>query len=328
MDITKFLLRRFVQAIIVIWGIVTVIFFIRFITPGNPASTLVPPTAGEAVRDQLRQQLGLGQPIYIQYGNYLWDLIHLNFGRSLDNGRPVLNIILGRLPATIELALAATFVAIIFAIPLGVISARRRHEPVDYSATLFSLIGISTPNFWLGLMLIILIGVHVDFIPIGGRTVGVAGVFSSLMSGNFSVLGKWLAELFLPAITLGTYFTALITRLTRSGMLEELGEEYVKASRAKGLPETLLLYKRVLRNTLIPIITVLGLQLGTLIGGAVITEVVFAWPGLGNFLIYSINIRDWPTIQGTILVIGIGFVIINIFVDLTYAYLDPQVMIE
>jgi len=224
--------------------------------------------------------------------------------------------------------LTVAVVAVVLAIPLGVVSARRRREPVDYGATLFSLVGISTPNFWLGVMLIIFVGVHVDVIPTTGRQMGLQTALFALSNGSVSELGQWAAQLVLPAITLGTYFTALITRLTRSGMLEELGQSYVTACRAKGLPETLTLYKHVLRNTLIPIVTVLGLQLGTLIGGAVITETVFAWPGLGRFLITSINNRDWTSIQGTIIVIGVGFVLINIVVDSLYAYLDPRVTAE
>ena len=186
-----------------------------------------------------------------------------------------------------------------------------------------------SPNFWLGVMLIILVGVNVSFFGTNGRPVGFGTAVTTLVTdGSFSQLADWLGAITLPAITLGTYFTALITRLTRSGMLEEINKTYVKACRAKGIPETLTLYKHVLRNTLIPIITVLGLQLGTLIGGAVITESVFAWPGLGRFLILSINNRDWTSIQGTIIVIGAGFVIINIVVDALYAYLDPKAVAD
>ncbi|MEF8808244.1 ABC transporter permease [Natronomonas sp.] len=328
MGLGKFLLKRSLQGILVIWGVVTVVFFLRFLTPGDPTATLLPPDAGPEVRQRLRENLGLDQPLYLQYFDYLTDLAMLDFGTSMSNGRPVSVRILTRLPATIELAVAATVVAIVIAIPLGVISARRRHEPSDYAATTFSLVGISTPNFWLGVMLIIVVAVNVDFIPTNGRPVGFGTALGALTDGSFSELGQWAAALFLPAITLGTYFTALITRLTRSGMLEEINKAYVKACRAKGLPETLTLYKHVLRNTLIPIVTVLGLQLGTLIGGAVITESVFAWPGLGRFLILSINNRDWTSIQGTIIVIGAGFVIINIAVDALYAYLDPRVVSE
>ena len=328
MGLAKFLVKRSFQGVLVIWGVVTVVFFLRHLTPGDPTATLLPPDAGPEVRERLRENLGLDQPLYVQYYDYLTDLAVGDFGRSMAVDREVSGLILTRLPATIELAVAATVVAVAIAVPLGVISARRRHEPVDYGATLFSLVGISTPNFWLGVMLIIFVAVNVDFLPTTGRQVGLRTALTALADGSVRELGRWAAQLFLPAVTLGTYFTALITRLTRSGMLEELGKAYVKACRAKGLPETLTLYKHVLRNTLIPIITVLGLQLGTLIGGAVITETVFAWPGLGRFLIASINNRDWTSIQGTIIVIGAGFVVINIAVDALYAYLDPRVASE
>ncbi|QLD85582.1 ABC transporter permease [Natronomonas halophila] len=329
MGFAKFLAKRCLQGILVIWGVVTVVFFLRFLTPGDPTSALVPPDAGQEVRDRLRENLGLDEPLYVQYYDYLTDLAVGDFGQSMAINREVSSLILARLPATIELAVASTIVAIVIAIPLGVISARRRHEPVDYGATLFSLFGISTPNFWLGVMLIIFVAVHVDFLPTTGRQMALSTAAAALVTeGSVSELGRWAAQLVLPAITLGTYFTALITRLTRSGMLEEINKAYVKACRAKGLPETLTLYKHVLRNTLIPIITVLGLQLGTLIGGAVITESIFAWPGLGRFLITSINNRDWTSIQGTIIVIGAGFVVINIAVDALYAYLDPRVVAD
>ena len=329
MGIGKFLVRRSVQGLFVIWGVVTVVFGLRFLTPGDPAVTLTPPDAGEEVRERFREQFGLGDPVYVQYGNYLSDLLQGDLGVSMRNQREVSTLLIERLPATIELAVAATVVAIVIAIPLGVISARKRHEPVDYGATLFSLVGISTPNFWLGIMLIIFVAVSVDFLPTGGRAVTFSDAWGGLLfEQDVRAVGRWFAQLILPSIALGTYFTALITRLTRSGMLEEIGKEYHTACQAKGLPQTIILYKHVLRNTLIPIITVLGLQLGTLIGGAVITEEVFAWPGLGTLIINAIANRDWTVIQGTIIIIGIGFVIVNIIVDALYASLDPQVNLE
>ncbi len=329
MRLAKFLVKRTVQGLFVVWGVVTVVFFLRFLTPGDPIVALTPPDAGQEVREALAEQLGLGDPLYVQYTDYLWRLMQGDLGQSLQTQRSANAMILDRMPATIELAVAATVVAVVIAIPLGVISARRRHEPADYGATMFSLVGISTPNFWLGIMLIIFVAVSVDFLPTGGRSVTFTAAWGGLFfEGDVSGVGRWFAQLILPSIALGTYFTALITRLTRSGMLEEIGKAYAKACRAKGLPETLIMYKHVLRNTLIPIITVLGLQLGTLIGGAIITEEVFAWPGLGTLLINAIGARDWILIQGSIIVIGVGFVVINIVVDAMYAYLDPRVTAE
>ena len=329
MALGKFLAKRLMQGVLVIWGVVTITFFLRFLTPGDPVSALTPPDAGPEVRERMAENLGLNDPIHIQYFDYLTDLLMLDLGTSMRTGRSAAIMIFARLPATLELAFAATIVSILIAIPLGVISARRRHQKSDYAATLFSLLGISTPNFWLGIMLIILIAVAIGPIPTGGRPVSLADATIALfLEANPRYLGSWLLHIFLPAITLGTYFTALLTRLTRSGMLEELGKTYVDATRAKGLPETLVLYKHVLRNTLIPIITVLGLQLGTLIGGAVITEQVFSWPGIGHFLIQQIAYRDWVLIQGILIVIGVGFVLINIVVDAMYTYLNPKVIAE
>ncbi len=325
MALGRFLLKRVSQGVVVMWGVVTVVFFLRYLTPGDPTTALVPPDAGQEVRDRLREQLGLDQPLYVQYLDYLSDLVTGDFGQSMVTNREVSQLIFNRMPATIELAIAATIVAVLIGIPLGVISARRRQEPADFGATLFSLVGISTPNFWLGIMLILLVAVRLDFIPVGGRQMALGTAVGMLVAeGSIDGLITWFGQIILPAIALGTYFTALITRLTRSGMIEEIGKAYVKACRAKGLPETLVLYKHVLRNTLIPIVTVLGLQLGTLIGGAVITEEIFAWPGLGRFFISSINNRDWTSVQGTIVVIAVGFVLINIAVDALTAYLDPK----
>lgn len=329
MGLAKYLIKRSLQGLFVVWGVITVVFLLRFLTPGDPVTTLMPPDVSRDRREALARELGLDQPLYVQYYDYLGQLIQFDLGESMRTGVSVNDLILQRLGPTIELAIAATIVAVIIAIPLGVISARRRHQPSDYGATIFSLVGISTPNFWLGIMLIIFVAVTVDFIPTGGRSVGLGDVWVGLLEeGDISLIGRWFSQLILPSIALGTYFTALLTRLTRSGMLEELGKPYTKASEAKGLPEVLILYKHVLRNTLIPIITVLGLQVGTLIGGAIITETVFAWPGLGTLLIRSIRQRDWILIQGCIIVIGVGFVIINIIVDALYSHFDPRVGIE
>jgi ABC-type dipeptide/oligopeptide/nickel transport system permease component len=328
MSMGRFLLRRSVQGIFVIWGVVTVVFLLRFVTPGNPITVIAPLDASPQLKHRIAVELGLNKPLYVQYGEYIWNLLHGDMGYSFISGTQASTRIFARLPATIELAIASSIVAIVLSIPLGVISATRRHDPVDYAATTFSLAGISTPNFWLGIMLVLLLAVAGPF-PTSHRGIGFIPALEMLFTqGSVNGLVTWAKHIFLPAITLGTYFTALITRLTRSGMLDELGKTYIRASRAKGLPETLVRYKHALRNTLIPVITVLGLQLGTLIGGAVITESVFAWPGLGTLVITSINARDWPLIQGSLIVIGTGFVLVNIFVDFLYAYINPQVVYE
>ncbi len=329
MALGKFLVKRLLQGVFVVWGVITIMFVLRAVSPGDPANLIVGEAADPDIRDQVREQYGLTDPIYVQYIDYLQGMVVGDFGYSFQSGRQVEAMVIERVPATLELAIAATIIAIVIAVPLGVISASHRNESADYGATLFSLLGISTPNFWLGLMLILLFAVQIGLFPTGRRPVGFSEATMTLVTTGYAgELVTWLRHITLPAITLGTYFTALITRLTRSGMLDELGKPYVTATQAKGIPGVLVRYKHVLRNTMIPIITVLGLQLGTLIGGAVITEIVFSWPGLGDRLIQALNARDWPLMQGIIVFIGIGFVLINIAVDALYASLDPRVTDE
>ncbi|MXV62242.1 ABC transporter permease subunit [Natronorubrum sp. JWXQ-INN-674] len=329
MTMGKFLIRRLLQGIFVIWGVITIMFGLRAVSPGDPATLMLGEGATQELIEHVREQEGLNEPIYVQYFDYLQGMVVGDFGYSWISNREVEAMVIERIPATVELAVAATVVAIVIAIPLGVISATRRNESADYGATLFSLLGISTPNFWLGLMLILILGVWAGIFPTGRRPVGFAeAVMTLVQHGSLYDLGIWLQYITLPALTLGTYFTALITRLTRSGMVDELGKPYVTASRAKGLPSVLVRYKHVLRNTMIPIITVLGLQMGTLLGGAVITETVFNWPGLGLRLIDALNARDWPLMQGIVVFIAIAFVSINIIVDSLYTYLNPQVREE
>jgi peptide/nickel transport system permease protein len=330
MSLGRFVAKRGLQGIGVVWGVVTVVFALRFVTPGSAINAVAPLDADQETRRAIAQELGLDQPLYVQYGQYLFELVQGDMGFSYVKGQEVTTLVFSKLPATVELAVASTVVAIVISIPLGVLSATRRNEAPDYLATLFSLFGISTPNFWLGIMMILVLAVQFNIFQTSGRGVTSAQVLASVVGPQpfFGTLLAWLSYITLPAIALGTYFTALITRLTRSGMLDELGQSYVRATRAKGLPETLVRYKHALRNTLIPVVTVLGLQLGTLIGGAVITEAVFSWPGLGTLIIQSINLRDWPVLQGCLIVVGTSFVLVNILVDTVYAYLDPQVVYD
>lgn len=329
MALGRFVLKRALQGIVVVWGVVTVVFGLRFITPGSPINVIAPLDASAETKRAIAQELGLDEPLYVQYADYVVGLLQGDMGYSYISNTQASSQVFARLPATLELAVVATIVAIAISIPLGVLSATRRNEPADYGATLFSLGGISTPNFWLGIMLVLVFAVQLEVFKTSGRGPGFGGALATLLtSGSVNELLTWLSYITLPAITLGTYFTALVTRLTRSGMLDELGQSYIKAVRAKGLPETLVRYKHALRNTLIPVITVLGLQLGTLIGGAVITEAVFDWPGLGTLVIDSITARDWPILQGSLVVIGVGFVLINLAVDTLYAYVNPQVVYE
>lgn len=324
----RFIAKRVLQGVGVVWGVVSIVFLLRFITPGSAINAVAPLDADRETRQAIARELGLNQPLHVQYGDYLVSLLQGDMGFSYVRGQEVTTLVFSKLPATVELAVAATVVAIGLSIPLGVVSATRRNQPVDWLATLFSLAGISTPNFWLGIMLILVLAVQLGIFQTSGRAVAAVEVAAALVgpASFVETLRLWLAHITLPAIALGTYFTALVTRLTRSGMLDELGKPYVRAARAKGLPEAVVRYKHALRNTLIPVITVLGLQLGTLIGGAVITEAVFSWPGLGTLVIRSINLRDWPVLQGSLIVIGTSFVLVNILVDVVYSSLDPRVV--
>ncbi|MGB9958814.1 ABC transporter permease (plasmid) [Haloferax prahovense] len=326
MRLAQFLAKRSVHGLFVVWGVITTAFLLRFIAPGSAISVVAPIDATPEMKRAIAHELGLNKPLYVQYVEYLGGLLQGDMGYSYISNTEASARILARLPATLELAFAGTIVAIVLSIPLGVVSATRRNTPADYGATLFSLLGISTPNFWLGIMLVLLFAVELNLFPTSRRPIGFDVAMASLLfEMEVNPLLTWLSHITLPAVALGTYFTALITRLTRSEMLDELGKMYINAVRAKGIPEVLVEYRHALRNALIPVITVLGLQLGSVVGGAVITESVFSWPGLGTLIINAVNARDWPIIQGSLVVIGSGFVIVNIVVDALYAHLNPEI---
>jgi peptide/nickel transport system permease protein len=299
--------RRILILIPTILGVVTLVFFLIHFIPGDPVELMLGETASRADLAQMRRDLGLDRPMAEQYGNFLTGLARGDLGRSLFYRRPVHQVILEKLPATLELALAAMALTLLIAIPLGVIAAVKKGSLTDRSAMLASLVGISMPNFWLGPLLIILFSLKLGWLPVSGR------------EGPASVI--------LPAITLGTALAALLSRMTRSAMLDVLGEDYLRTARAKGLPEGTVIVRHALRNALLPVLTIVGLQLGALLSGAVITEIVFAWPGIGSLLIQSIHTRDYPLVQGCVLVIALGYVAANFLTDLLYAVVDPRVKI-
>jgi peptide/nickel transport system permease protein len=299
--------RRILILIPTILGVVTLVFFLIHFIPGDPVELMLGETASRADLAQMRRDLGLDRPMAEQYGNFLTGLARGDLGRSLFYRRPVHQVILEKLPATLELALAAMALTLLIAIPLGVIAAVRKGSLTDRSAMLASLVGISMPNFWLGPLLIILFSLKLGWLPVSGR--------------------EGAASVILPAITLGTALAALLSRMTRSAMLDVLGEDYLRTARAKGLPERAVIVRHALRNALLPVLTIVGLQLGALLSGAVITEIVFAWPGIGSLLIQSIHTRDYPLVQGCVLVIALGYVAANFLTDLLYAAVDPRVKI-
>ncbi len=303
-----FVLRRLAVVIPTVIGAVTLVFFFLHMIPGDPVEVMLGETAQQADKERLREELGLNQPLYVQYGRFMAGVVKGDLGSSYFYRRPVAQVIADRVPATVELALAAFLVAGLIAIPLGIIAALREGTAVDNAAVLFSLVGVSLPNFWLGPLLIILFSITLGWFPVSGK----AG----------------LASLVLPAITLGAAFAAILSRMTRASLLERLGEDYLTVARAKGLPEWKVILKHALRNALIPIITVMGLQIGALLSGAIITENVFSWPGIGTLLINAIEARDYPLVQGCILFISLSYVLVNLLTDLLYGWADPLIRVK
>ena len=308
-----YVLRRICSSIFVLLGVSIVTFSMMFIVPGDPVEIIAMERYGEEgvtaeTTAYLRTELGLDQPIYIQYFRWLINVLHGDLGYSYRTDRPVLDEILTRLPATLELASASMLISLIIAIPVGVISAIRQYSVIDNISMFGALLGVSMPNFWLGLLLILFFSVYLGWFPVFGR-------------------GE-IEHIILPALTLGTGMAAITTRLIRSSMLEVLRQDYIRTARAKGLSEKMIIYKHALKNALIPVITVLGLQFGSLLEGAVIVGVIFAWPGIGKLLVDSVFARDFPMIQGCVLFIVTMYVFINLLVDLSYTYLDPRIRYE
>ena len=304
----NFLIKRLLSIIPVLLGISLLLFIMLRMLPGDPARVLAGQMASPEDVEVIRVQMGLDQPVHVQYFAFLNRLVHLDLGVSARTQNPVIDEVWSRLPNTILLAVCAIVLACLLGIPAGVVAAVRPYSWVDYLVTLASLFGISMPVFWLGIMLMILFSVILGWLPAGG-------------------IGTW-KHLVLPSVTLAAFVVAFIARMTRSSMLEVMGQDYVTTARSKGLKESLIVVKHALKNALIPIITVVGLQFGLLLGGAVLTETVFAWPGLGRLIVDSILARDYAMIQGSILVFGFLYTLVNLGVDLVYAVVDPRIRYE
>jgi len=301
----QYVIKRLLSTIPVLLGISLLLFFMLRMLPGDPAQVLAGQMASQEDIKNIRQQLGLDKPIFVQYGIFLSRLAKLDLGRSARTQNPVIKEIWARLPNTMLLALAAISLACLFGIPAGIISAVRPYTWIDYLFTSMALFGISMPTFWLGLMLIVIFSLVLHWLPAGG-------------------IGSW-KHVILPSFTLAAFVVAFITRITRASMIETLSQDYTTTARSKGLKEQVVIVKHALKNALIPIITVVGLQFGLLLGGAVLTETVFAWPGLGRLIVDSILARDYPVIQGTILIFGLLYILVNLVVDLLYAFIDPRI---
>ncbi|MEC8283051.1 MAG: nickel ABC transporter permease [Deltaproteobacteria bacterium] len=304
----NFLLRRLLLLIPVLWGVATLVFLLLHFIPGDPVDLMLGDSALGTDRETLRDQLGLNDPLIVQYLRYFGDLLQGDWGTSLFSKKPVFEEIMERVPATMELMLGAMVVTILVAMPLGLIAAVNKGTWIDQGAMIFSLLGVSIPNFWLGPMLILLFSIHFDLLPVNER--------------------GGLEHLILPALTLGTSLASILARITRSSVVETLQAEYIRTARSKGISELRILFRHALRNALIPIVTVIGLQVGVLLSGAIITEAIFDWPGLGNLLISAINSRNYPLVQGCVLFIAGSYVMVNLVIDLLYAYLDPRIRLS
>ncbi|MCF6282087.1 MAG: ABC transporter permease [Candidatus Polarisedimenticolaceae bacterium] len=301
------LLSRLISALLVIFGVICLVFLLLHMVPGDPVEVMLGESARPADRAALRLALGLDRPILEQLFSYLNGLLHFDLGQSLHSRQPITELLMQRLPATLELTGAALAIAVITALPLGVMAALYQGKKQDSGAMLFSLLGISIPNFWLGPMLILLFSLWLGWTPVSGRDAPGA--------------------LILPAITLGTALAAILARMVRSTLLEVLHEDYIRTAQAKGLARSQVIWRHALGNAWLPIITLLGLQLGALLDGAVITETIFDWPGLGSLLVESIQKRDYPAVQGCVLLISVTYVVVNMLTDLLYSWVDPRIRI-
>lgn len=300
-----FILRRLMQTLPVVIGVTSVVFFIMQLVPGDPAVLLAGEGASKETIEAIREQLGLNRPLFVQYFDYLINIFRGDFGISLKNSQPVLDEILVRLPITIELAFFSILITIVLGMAAGIISAIKPYSLTDTSVMIVALLGISLPSFWFGLMMMYFFSVKLQILPVAG--------WDSIL------------HIILPALTLGAGGAAIVARMTRSSMLEVIRQDYIRTARAKGIRETVIVYKHALRNALIPVITVVGLQFGALLGGTVLVESIFAINGLGRMIVDAIRMRDLPMVQGGVLVASLVFVVVNLFVDVLYRFFNKRI---
>ncbi|MGH7846013.1 MAG: nickel ABC transporter permease [Candidatus Binatia bacterium] len=304
----RYILKRLLLMVPTLLGAVTVVFFFTHLLPGDPVEVMLGETASAFDKEALRRELGLDQPLPIQYGKFIRDLAVADLGNSLYRRGPVLDLLLSRFPATLELTLAAMAAALLVAVPLGMGAAFKYRSWIDHGARFFSVFGLAMPNFWLGPLLIIAFSIELGWLPVSGR-------------------GR-PAQVILPAITLGLGMAAILTRMLRSSLIRALQEDYIRTARAKGVREATIWFKHALRNALLSFLTVIGFQFGSLLAGAVITETIFTWPGIGRLTVQAIQTRDFPLIQGCVLFIAVCYMGVNLVVDLLYSAVDPRIRYE
>lgn len=308
-----FLIRRLLQLIPTLFIVAIIIFFITRMLPGNPAAVILGPQASAQDIEEYAEKLGLNDPIHQQFFDYLVNIVTFDFGNSLTYNRPVIDLIAERFPNTIILAISALLIAVAVGVPTGIIAARKQNSIIDYLVTLFSLIGVSMPIFWLGVMLVLYFSVNLGWLPTTGM--------GSMENG----IWDFLKHLILPSIALATIPTAEFARITRSSMLETISQDYIKSARSKGLKESIVIVKHAFKNALTPLLTVLGLQFSNLLGGAVLTETIFSWPGMGLLIVDAIEKRDFIVVQNTVIFIAIIYVVINLIVDILYKVVNPKI---
>lgn len=330
---TTYIIRRVLGSIPLVIVVLVVVFFVVHLVPGDPISSLLPEDATQADIARARAFYGLDKPLYVQFVTFVGQVLHFNLGTSIRYGDPVSELIAQRLPATLELAIVAAVIALVIGLSLGGLAAIKHGRWLDRVASVFGLVGISAPNFWIGLVLILYVGGATGLFPTGGRLPqgwspgGPTGMnlIDTLYVGDFEAFGAALDYIALPAITLGAQMAGLLVRMTRSSMLEVLGEDYVRTARAKGVRESLVTVRHGMRNALLPVVTVFGLELASLLSGSIIVETVFAWPGMGQLLITAVTARDYPVVQGAVLVYALIFVLVNLLVDISYSRIDPRI---
>ncbi|MBF2018742.1 MAG: ABC transporter permease [Hydrococcus sp. C42_A2020_068] len=330
-----YILARLLLAPLMLWTIITIVFLLMRATPGDTADAILGNRAPEAAKLKLREELGLNQPLWLQYLNYLWDLLRLDLGNSITSkGIAVWEVIREHFPATLELAFYSIVVALVVGIGIGIFSASRPGSAIDVGGRLFGIVTYALPIFWVGMLLQLIFSVQLGWFPLGTRfplsetpPAAITGIYTidSLLTGNFAQFFTALHYLAMPSLTLGVLLSGIFERIVRVNLKQTLQADYVEAARARGIPERQILLAHALKNALIPVITVLGLTFASLLGGAVLTEVTFSWPGLGNRLYEAISLRDYPTVQGIMVFFGAIVVFASILIDLINAYIDPRI---
>jgi peptide/nickel transport system permease protein len=336
MGLRRYIMTRISLTLPMVFILATLVFFIMHVLPGDPVRSALGPKGTPEMINRIRQQLGLNDPVIVQYGRFLINMVTLRFGNSLVLGhRPIIDEMSERFPATLELVIPASILALLIGILGGTFAASRRKRVIDYSWRIYSVFIYSLPIFWLGLMFQLLFGVRLKWLPISGRIDPVLGVslkpitniyiIDSLLAGNWQALGSTLQHLILPTITLGLILSGVFVRITRINVIETLQADYIAASRARGILERVLVYKHALKNAMIPVITLIGLQVAILLAGAVLTETVFSWPGMGSYLVQRISTRDYNAVQSVIAVFALLVALISLAVDVIYSLVDPRV---